>query len=115
DGSPVSVADVNAEQAAREWIEHRFPDDGILGEELPVTNPGAPRRWIIDPIDGTYSFLQTVPLWGTLVALAEGDSVIAGAAYFPALDEIIFAAPGEGCWWNGSRAHASTVERLADA
>jgi len=115
DGSPVSVADVNAEQAAREWIEHRFPDDGILGEELPVARPDAPRRWIIDPIDGTYSFLQTVPLWGTLVAVAEGDSVMAGAAYFPALDEIIFAAPGEGCWWNGSRAHVSTVERLTDA
>jgi len=115
DGSPVSVADVNAERAARDWIERRFPDDGILGEELPLARPDAPRRWILDPIDGTYSFLQTVPLWGTLVAVAEGDSVLAGAAYFPALGEIIFAAPGEGCWWNGSRAHVSTVDRLADA
>jgi len=115
DGSPVSVADVNAEQAARDWIERRFPDDGILGEELPMARPDAPRRWILDPIDGTYTFLQTVPLWGTLVAVAEGDSVIAGAAYFPALGEIIFAAPGQGSWWNGSRARVSTVERLTDA
>jgi len=58
----------------------------------------AARRWIIDPIDGTYTFLQSVPLWGTLVAVAEGNAVIAGAAYFPALDEIIVAARGEGCW-----------------
>src|SRR6476661_7169735 len=115
DGSPVSVADTSAEQAAREWIELHFPDDGIIGEELPSVRERAARRWIIDPIDGTYTFLQSVPLWGTLVAVAEGDSVIAGAAYFAALDEIVFAAPGEGAWWNGSRAHVSAVERLADA
>ena len=115
DGSPVSVADVNAERAAREWIERRFPDDGILGEELPQSRPDAARRWILDPIDGTFTFLQSVPLWGTLVAVAEGESVIAGAAYFPALDEIILAATGQGCWWNGSRARVSTLDRLTDA
>ena len=115
DGSPVSVADLNAEQAARDWIERRFPDDGIVGEEFPSVRPGAASRWIIDPIDGTYTFLQGVPLWGTLVALAEGEIVIAGAAYFPALDEIVVAARGEGCWWNGSPARVSTVAELAEA
>jgi histidinol-phosphatase len=115
DGSPVSVADIEAERAAREWIELRFPDDGILGEELPPVRPRAPRRWILDPIDGTYTFLQTVPLWGTLVAVAEGEDVIAGAAYFPALDEVIVAARGEGCWWNGSRSRVSSVGDLGDA
>ena len=115
DGSPVSVADTSAEQAAREWIELHFPEDGIVGEELPTVREGAARRWIIDPIDGTYTFLQSVPLWGTLVAVAEGDNVIAGAAYFPALDESIAAARGEGCWWNGSRAAVSTIAELAEA
>jgi histidinol phosphatase-like enzyme (inositol monophosphatase family) len=115
DGSPVSVADVNAERAARDWIELRFPEDGILGEELPTVRENATRRWILDPIDGTYTFLQSVPLWGTLVAVAEGERVIAGAAYFPALEEIIVAAPGEGCWWNGSRSAVSTVAELAQA
>ena len=115
DGSAVSAADVEAERAAREWIELRFPDDGILGEELPTVRPRAPRRWILDPIDGTYTFLQTVPLWGTLVAVAEGENVIAGAAYFPALDEIVVAARGEGCWWNGSPSRVSSVADLADA
>lgn len=115
DGSPVSVADLEAERAAREWIELRFPDEGILGEELPPVRPRAARRWILDPIDGTYTFLQTVPLWGTLVAVAEGEDVIAGAAYFPALGEIIVAARGEGCWWNGSRSCVSSVTDLAEA
>jgi histidinol phosphatase-like enzyme (inositol monophosphatase family) len=115
DGSPVSVADISAERAARAWIESRFPEDGIIGEELPSERATAARRWIIDPIDGTYTFLQSVPLWGTLVAVAEGESVIAGAAYFPALEETIVAARGEGCWWNGSRAAVSTVGELAEA
>ena len=115
DGSPVTVADLNAEQAARDWIARLSPNDGIGGQELPPVRPDAARRWILDPIDGTYTFLQTVPLWGTLVAVAEGESVIAGAAYFPALDEIVVAASGEGCWWNGSPAHVSTVAELAEA
>jgi histidinol-phosphatase len=115
DGSPVSIADLTAEQAARDWIEFRFPDDGIFGEELPTVRPNAARRWILDPIDGTYTFLQTVPLWGTLVAVAEGDNVIAGAAYFPALDEIVVAARGEGCWWNGSPTRVSSISDLAEA
>lgn len=115
DGSPVTVADLAAEQAAREWIELRFPGDGILGEELPPVRPDAAQRWIVDPIDGTYTFLQQVPLWGTLVAVAEGESVIAGAAYFPALNEIIVAAWGEGCWWNGSRARVSAIADLSAA
>ena len=115
DGSPVTVADMEAERAAREWIEQRFPEDGILGEELPPVRPRAKRRWILDPIDGTYTFLQTVPLWGTLIAVAEGENVIAGAAYFPAIDELIVAGRGEGCWWNGSRSRVSGVAELADA
>jgi histidinol phosphatase-like enzyme (inositol monophosphatase family) len=115
DGSPVSIADINAERTAREWIERRFPNDGIVGEELPSVRADASRRWLLDPIDGTYTFLQSVPLWGTLVAVVEGDDVIAGAAYFPALDELAVAALGEGCWWNGSRAAVSTVADVDQA
>ena len=69
DGTPVTVADRTSEQTAREWIEARFPQDGILGEEFGETRPGAKRRWILDPIDGTKSFIHHVPLFGTLVAL----------------------------------------------
>ena len=115
DGSPVTVADRAAETAARAWVQSRFPQDGILGEELGEERPGAARRWIIDPIDGTKSFVRGAPLWGSLVALCEGDRVLAGAAYFPAVDELVAAAPGAGCWWNGSRCRVSSVSALADA
>ena len=115
DGSPVTIADRAAETAARAWVQSRFPQDGVLGEELGEERPGAARRWIIDPIDGTKSFVRGAPLWGSLVALCEGERVLAGAAYFPAVDELVAAAPGAGCWWNGSRCQVSTVGALADA
>ncbi len=115
DGSPVTIADRAAEQGAREWIEARFPSHGILGEELGVVRPDARRRWILDPIDGTKAFVRGVPLWGTLVAVTEGDTVLAGAAFFPVVDEVICAAPGLGTWWNGTRARVSAVARIEEA
>lgn len=115
DGSPVTRADRDAERAARAWIEARFPADGILGEEFGETRPGAARRWLLDPVDGTRAFVQGVPLWGTLVAVAEGDRVLAGAAEYPAVRERIAAARGEGCWRNGARCRVSEVTSLAEA
>ena len=115
DGSPVTIADRSAELAAREWLQQRFPNDGIVGEEFPDSNPSARRRWIIDPIDGTKAFVRGVPLWGTLVACCEGETVLAGAACYPAVKELVMAAPGEGCWWNGSRAAVSAVSALTQA
>jgi histidinol phosphatase-like enzyme (inositol monophosphatase family) len=115
DGSPVTIADRGAEHKARAWIAEHFPADGILGEEFGIANADAPRRWIIDPIDGTKSFVRSVPLWGTLVAVVEGDTVLAGCAYFPALSELIVAAPGAGCFWNGARCRVSGIATLSDA
>jgi histidinol-phosphatase len=112
DGSPVTIADRAAEVAAREWIAARFPADDVLGEEMASVDRGASRRWIIDPIDGTKSYVRGVPLWGTLIAVAEGERVVAGAAFFPALEELLCAAEGLGCWWNGVRTSVSTVDRL---
>jgi histidinol-phosphatase len=117
-GTPVTIADREAEQAARAWIAKRYPDDGILGEEFgeqPGRGGPGGRRWLIDPIDGTITFVRGVPLWGTLVAVAEGDRVLAGAAFYPAVDEMLAAAPGEGCWWNGRRARVSDTSTLAGA
>ena len=115
DGSPVTAADRGAEEVARRWIQSRFPDDGITGEEFGTSKPDSRRRWIIDPIDGTKSFVRTVPLWGTLIAIADGDLVLAGAAYFPALGEIIVAASGAGCWWNDQRCHVSSVAAISSS
>ena len=115
DGSPVTAADRAAELAAREWIGSRFPRDAIVGEEFGTERAGAERRWYIDPIDGTRSFVRGVPLWGTLVALCEGEHVLAGAAVLSLGEDVICAAPGCGTWWNGSRCTVSSVERLDEA
>ena len=115
DGSPVTAADRAAETAAREWILKYFPEDGVLGEEFGEERPSAARQWIIDPIDGTKSFVRGVPLWGSLVALTEGDEVLAGAAYFPAIGEWLAAAQNAGCWWNDSLCHVSAVDKMHEA
>lgn len=115
DGSPVTIADREAEQAARAWLQKRFPDDGIQGEEFDDEKPNAKRRWIIDPIDGTKAFVRGVPLWGTLIACCEGETVLVGAACYPVVNELVAAAPGEGCWWNSSRTSVSTISELGNA
>jgi histidinol-phosphatase len=115
DGSPVTIADRAAEAAAREWIMRRFPDDDIVGEEMDTLHRGARRTWFIDPIDGTKTFVRGVPLWGTLIGVAEGERVVAGAAFFPALDELLCAGEGHGCWWNGARAAVSSTPRVSSA
>ncbi len=115
DGSPVTVADRAAEQAARDWIAKKFPLDGILGEEFGAVRPEAQRRWIIDPIDGTRAFVRGVPLWGSLVALCDGETVLAGAAVFPVVRETITAARGIGCFWNDSRVNVSAIATMSEA
>jgi histidinol-phosphatase len=115
DGSPVTDADRGAEMVAREWIERHFPKDGIIGEEHGVVRPGARRLWIIDPIDGTKAFVRGVPLWATLIAVAEQDAVLAGAVYCPAAGEIVVAARGEGAWSDGTRCQVSPVNVLSKA
>jgi histidinol-phosphatase len=115
DGSPVTVADREAERVARDWLAARFPRDGVLGEEFGLQRGDAPRRWVMDPIDGTKSFVRGVPLWGTLIACCEGQQVLAGAAFFPATAELICAAPGCGAWYNDERAHVSGEGELSAA
>lgn len=115
DGSPVTAADHQAEEAARAWLAKRFPDDGITGEELGEQPGASGRRWLLDPVDGTKSFIRGVPMWGSLVAVLDGERVLAGAAYYPAVGERLAAAPGEGCYWNERRARVSDTSSLAGA
>ena len=115
DASPVTVADRASEQLARELIEARFPHDGIVGEEFGETRAGTGRRWIIDPIDGTRSFVRGVPLYGVLLAVEDDAEAVLGVAHFPALSETVYAARGEGCWWDGRRALVSDTTALSDA
>ena len=102
DESPVTIADRNAERLIRARIESTYPSHAILGEEFgETTHEGASHRWIIDPIDGTKAFIHGVPLYAVLLALEVEGTVEVGAVYFPALNEMVAAATGEGCTWNG--------------
>ena len=115
DASPVTAADRAAEQLVRDLIETKFPNDGIVGEEFGEVRAGARRRWIVDPIDGTRTFMRGVPLFGCLLALEEEGEPVLGVMYFPALEETVYGARGEGAWWNGRRALVSDVVSLDDA
>lgn len=117
DDTPVTVADKKAEELVRARIEKQFPGHEILGEEFGqgAAFQHASHRWIVDPIDGTKSFTRGIPLYSVLLGLEIEGKVEVGVAYFPALGEMIAAATGEGCWWNGRRAHVSDVSELARA
>jgi histidinol phosphatase-like enzyme (inositol monophosphatase family) len=115
DETPVTIADREAELKLRKLIGDYYPDDGILGDEYGAQEGKSGYRWIIDPIDGTKSFVQGVPFYGVLLAREGAEGVDIGCVYMPALDEMVWAARGEGCWWNGRRARVSTVARLEDA
>ena len=113
DNTPVTVADRQAEELIRARIEKAYPQHAIVGEEFGTTETdGASHRWFIDPIDGTKSFMRGVPLYAVLIGLEIDGRVEVGAAYYPALGEMLAAATGEGCWWNGRRAHVSRVDSL---
>ncbi len=114
DDTPVTVADRESESLIRSRIEQRFPTHAIVGEEYGTEDRGgATHRWYVDPIDGTKSFIRGVPLYAVLIGLEIEGSVEVGVAYFPALEMMVGAATGEGCWWNGRRAHVSQVSSLS--
>ncbi|MCB8920460.1 MAG: histidinol-phosphatase [Ardenticatenaceae bacterium] len=116
DNSPVTIADKQAEQKLRELIGRYWPTHGIVGEEYGRSSAqDSPYTWILDPIDGTKSFVSGVPLYATLLALTDGDEALLGIAHFPALNETVYAVRGGGCFWNGRRAHVSSVNKLEDA
>jgi histidinol phosphatase-like enzyme (inositol monophosphatase family) len=115
DNSFVTVADREVERRLRKSIEERFPHDAILGEEEGEKPGGSGRRWIIDPIDGTYSFVHGVPLYTLLIGLEISEASILGVAYLPALNELVSAAKGLGCFWNGLPAGVSSTTALGDA
>jgi myo-inositol-1(or 4)-monophosphatase len=115
DQSPVTIADRRAEQQLRATLTRAFPDDGLLGEEFGALEGKSGRRWIIDPIDGTQSFIRGVPLYGVLLGLEDRGRCVVGAVGFPALGETYWAGQGAGAYLNGARIAVSDVARLADA
>jgi histidinol-phosphatase len=119
DLTPVSDADRAAEELIRAQLSRARPRDAVHGEEMADTGHG-PRRWVVDPIDGTKNFVRGVPVWATLIALLDGDEVVVGLVSAPALSRRWWAAVGSGAWTGRSLASAtrlqvSEVGRLQDA
>ncbi|WP_454918366.1 histidinol-phosphatase [Xanthobacter sediminis] len=113
DESPVTVADKAIEAALREAIATRFPGHAILGEEAGMTG-GGEHLWVIDPIDGTKSFITGMPLFGALIAFAEAGVPKLGVIEVPPLGERWVGVPG-GATFNGAPARVSGCAVLADA
>lgn len=115
DNSFVTVADREAEAHLRSRIEKTFPEDSILGEEGGGKSGTSQRRWILDPIDGTYSFVHGVPLYGVLIGIEQMGEPIVGVVNLPASGETVSAARGLGCLWNGEPAGVSSTTSLDEA
>ncbi len=99
DQSPVTAADLAAEEILKSELLDAFPDDSFLGEETGSHQGGSEFEWVVDPIDGTKSFIHGVPLFATLVACRKNGKGIVGVIYIPALNEIAYAAVGQGAWY----------------
>ncbi|MGL6074192.1 MAG: inositol monophosphatase family protein [Fimbriiglobus sp.] len=115
DQSPVTIADKNAEAHIRQVISSRFPGDGFLGEEYGDEPSTTGYRWIIDPIDGTKSFVRKIPLWGTLLGLEYEGELIAGVAYIPTMNQLFHALRGNGAYRDSTKIAVSQVSTLAEA
>lgn len=114
DLTPVSDADLAVEDAIRTLLARDRPGDAVVGEEHGTSGSG-PRQWVLDPIDGTKSFVRGVPVWATLIALRVDGVTEVGVVSAPALGRRWWAARGQGAFLNGDRIAVSHVAQLADA
>ncbi|EWT00496.1 histidinol phosphatase [Intrasporangium oryzae NRRL B-24470] len=119
DLTPVTDADRAAEELVRSQLKRTRPRDAVEGEEFDTTGHG-PRRWIIDPIDGTKNFVRGVPVWATLIGLVDDGKPVLGIVSAPALQRRWWAATGSGAWTGRSLSSArriavSKVASLTDA
>jgi len=115
DNSPVTVADRAVETAMRERIEETYPAHGIFGEEHGKEKLGGEHTWVLDPIDGTKSFITGMPLFGTLIAHLEHGEPVLGVIDIPATDERWLGVRGMSTLFNGFACHVSSCKRLAEA
>jgi histidinol-phosphatase len=115
DKSPVTEADVRAERVIREILLERFPGYGFHGEETGRHATQADSVWLVDPIDGTKSFIRDCPFFSTQIALLRGGALVLGVSSAPAYGELAWAELGGGAYLNGRRIRVSGVGELAGA
>lgn len=115
DDSPVTVADREAEQAIREIISAACPGHGFVGEEFGGSDEASEYLWLVDPLDGTKSFVRGYPFYSTQIALMHKGRVVLGVSHAPAFGEQAFALRGEGAWLNGERIFVSSTRSIEQA
>lgn len=115
DHTPVTQADVECEEAIRRIILGRFPEHGFYGEETGRTRANAEYLWLVDPIDGTKSFVRQSPFFSTQIALMRNDELVLGVSNGVMFDEIAWAEKGGGAWLNGQRLHVSDIDDIGRA
>jgi fructose-1,6-bisphosphatase/inositol monophosphatase family enzyme len=115
DDSPVTAADREVETFLRQALEKQFPDYSIQGEEFGETKKSGPHRWIIDPIDGTKSFVMRTPLFGVMIALERDGVPVLGSIYFPIQDQLLIGSAETGTFLNGKPCAVSKTSVLSIA
>ena len=115
DKTPVTIADKGTEELARKFWAKETPGFGVIGEEFGIESPDAEYQWVIDPIDGTKSFIHGVPLFGTLIGLWHKNVPIASVIRLPAMKSAVWAVNGGGAFLDGREVRASKVSQLSDA
>ena len=115
DKTPVTIADKGTEEIARKFWAKETPGFGVIGEEFGIESPDAEYQWVIDPIDGTKSFIHGVPLFGTLIGLWHKNVPIASVIRLPAMKSAVWAVNGGGAFLDGREVRASKVSQLSDA
>ena len=115
DQSPVTEADVRAEETIRAVLSERFPNYGFHGEETGQHSVGAESVWLVDPIDGTKSFVRECPFFSTQIALMRGGRLVLGVSSAPAYGELAWAEQGSGAYLNDRPIHVSAVSDLSAA
>lgn len=116
DGSVVTRADQESERLIMDKIRQAFPNDGILGEEHGEQKANkSNRRWIIDPIDGTYNYARGIPIFSTLLALEYEQELVLGVVHAPAMLETFWAERGKGAFKNGMPIRVSSCAKIGDA
>ena len=112
DETPVTIADVETEKTIKSIILDAFPDHGFFGEETGKVNEDAEYNWLIDPIDGTKSFVRRYPFFSTQIALMKNNELILGVSNSTEFNELAYAEVGEGAWLNGKEISVSDISTL---
>jgi histidinol-phosphatase len=115
DATPVTIADREAEQAIRRVLQVALPQAAIYGEEFGLEGDRGSLLWLVDPLDGTKSFVRRTPFFSTQIALMDGDELVLGVSSAPIYGETMWASAGGGAWLDGERVRVADTSAISDA